>query len=85
MAEVWEPVEGTAEQLAETDMKLNISVTKPNLLVEAIKVLDELDSLLISPQLLKENPMIVQTLKKLVRYIGPKVCSDETEEQKVTK
>jgi hypothetical protein len=52
--------------------------------VEAIKILDELDSIQIPPGVLKNHPGIVQTLNKLKSFVGPSQYSeDETDEQKV--
>ena len=64
----------------------HIRLNLPTNLVEAIKILDELDSLQIPPLLLKNHPGIVQTLCKLKVYVGkPTEYSDKTAEQKVTK
>jgi len=59
-----------------------VPVVRPNL-PEAIKALDQLDSLQISPRLLKDNSPLVKGVRKLKHYTGPKICPEDTEEQKV--
>ena len=77
----WLKTEG---RLVELDYRIkeSLSVNRPNC-EAAITALDDLNSLVIAPLMLKKHPYIVQTIMKLKRYIGPKESAEHTEENKV--
>ena len=80
-----EKTNSTAALLAKLDyhIKRSLHPTKPEF-SKAIKALDNLSGLPIARLTLEQHPYIVQTIKKLVRYIGPKDSLDHKAEQKVT-